>query len=159
MEMNDLLKEAIESAKKIKAEEEAKAAAAPVAPETRKLYLIRNVAINSVLFVWQKAKTIVMLRYMQARILYYSRRSRIKQWIFRHKNNIQMYISGYRTISAEQFLTEFPPKKGHKACRAGQGWMVVQLPNKMKVIRWCECVTDKYHKSGKKYKVKQPGEK
>jgi len=161
MQTNELLKNAIAAAQK-KAEEEAAAKKViedALPKETRRLFIIRNVIVNSVIYVWQRTLNYSILRATQLKIKYFVHTSALRRWIWWHKEATRMWIAGYRKISADDFIKEFPPKKGHKPCRSGQGWMVVQLPNKQKVIRFCTCVTEKYKKSGKKYLVKQPGEK
>lgn len=156
---SDLLRESIAAVKKASEEEAEKSKAAAARPmETRRLYIIRNVIINTPLFAWQKSRNWMIMRAVQLKVIVLVRWSRLRRWYWAHKQGVQMWVAGYRKISADDFLKEFPPKPGHKACRAGQGWMVVQLPNKQKVIKFCTCVTDKYKASGKKYLVKQPGE-
>lgn len=91
-----------------------------------------------------KGKIIVLVYFARARRLYW-----------RRKHYIKAKLAGFKYITPEQFIMEFPPKKNHKACNYGKGYSVVQYPNKQKTIRFCHCVTDQYKKSGKKYMLRE----
>jgi hypothetical protein len=115
----------------------------------------RNVAVNLPRFVWQKSSTFVMLLFLQTRMRYWIRFAKMRRWYWGHKKNIQLRLAGYKFITSEQFISEFPPNKKHGPCH-GKGWHAVQLPDKRKIIRFCTCVTEPYKASKKKYIVKQP---
>lgn len=143
----DVLKEVMDKKKE----------AAPQVPEPKKIdwkgVNWKNVATNFPFWLWQKTKFVVESRLTQGKVLVLTRYAKIRRGFWDYKRRVQMYIAGYRTITGEQFITMFPPKKGHRLCN-GQGWNVVMLPNKLKVIRYCICVTDKYKNSGKKFLIK-----
>jgi len=150
----DLLKEVMD--KKKEKDSPATASAEPVSDPKKidwKSVNWKNVAINFPFWLWQKSKFVVESRLTQLKVLVFVYYARIRRGFSDYKRRVQMYIAGYRTITGEQFITMFPPKKGHKPCN-GQGWNVVMLPNKMKTMRFCACVTDKYKASGKKFLIK-----
>ena len=62
--------------------------------------------------------------------------------------------SGYRVITAREMLVKFPPKSSCKKCSYGQGFKVVQAPDKTKSIVFCDCVLRQYAKTGEKLIVK-----
>lgn len=151
----DLIKQAIE---KKKLEEPTQAPPKPEAPvETRRLYIIRNVVVNSIMFALHWLAIRIEIQATKLKVLYFVYFAKARRFVRYHKQRIQNYIAGYRRIDADKFLAMFPPKKGHKPCNYGTGWMVVQLPNKTKAIRFCHCVTEQYKKSGKRLIINQPG--
>ena len=156
---NKIITDAIEAAKKkVQEELEKKKAAEPPTPvETRKLYIVRNVVINSIVFVVHKVLFWLEVQATKGKIFFFVGLGKTRRFVFQRKNAVQMWIAGYRKIDPQDFLKEFPPKKGHKSCNYGTGWAVVQLPNKTKAIRFCSCVTNQYKASGKKYLINQPG--
>ena len=81
--------------------------------------------------------------------------SRVRRWYYKKKFYLKAKLAGYKYVTPEQSIMEFPPKKGHKACNYGKGYNVIQLPNKTKTIRFCYCVSEQYKKSGKKYMLKE----
>jgi hypothetical protein len=68
------------------------------------------------------------------------------------------------TMTPEQFLTLFPPNKGHKYCR-GKGYNIQVIPRQKdektvigegyRKIVFCECVMRRYRASGMKITLKE----
>jgi len=116
-----------------------------------------NILRNLPFLVWQWIKS----RFVYWRMWFFS-----KLFIYRYhavwkwreiKQFVNMKRKGIKWITADQFLKEFPPRKNHKACNYGMGYFIVQDgKTKMKGIRFCRCVEEKYENSGKKYMLRQP---
>lgn len=124
-------------------------------PSTNKTPLSwKNIILNFPFWLHQAARHQAMFRIAQIKIFFLVRFAKTRRWVWHKKWVCQMYIAGYRWIKPERFMTEFPPNPKHKMCH-GKGYFVVQLPNKMKAIRWCTCIHDKYKASGKKYIIKE----
>jgi hypothetical protein len=115
----------------------------------------KNVAVNTPKWLWQKTTTWIAYFLVRCKIWVMVRYAKSRRWYWDKKRYVQMRLAGYKFIPPGRFLTEFPPRKNHKPCNE-KGYVVVQLPDRRKVIRFCTCVTDKYKTSGKKYIVIQP---
>jgi hypothetical protein len=113
---------------------------------------ILNFCINAPRWAVSAAISKVFYTFMRWKVKsFYPRWNRFLQWKKAKKNVIAMKIQGYKFISPDDFLKEFPPKPGHKKCSYGRGWGTMQLPNGRKKIWFCECVLKQYRESGKKY--------
>ena len=113
---------------------------------------IRNFCVNAPRWAAYMLVSKIFYAAMRAKVThFYPRWNRFLKWNKSRKNLKAMRLQGYKFISPEDFLREFPPKPGHKNCSYGKGWGVQKLRDGRKKIWFCECVLKQYRESGKKY--------
>jgi len=98
--------------------------------------------ITKLKIAWVHVKTFFLLFYRFFK-------ARIGLVVFR----VKAKASGIEVITAKEMLTRYPAKSACKKCW-GQGFRVVQAPNKEKNIVFCDCVLKQYAKTDQKLIVR-----